>query len=1246
MSAGSAEGVFSERPRRLLGWLLVCCLVGGAATAAWALWVASSSSASHGVAAAASVNQGATPTASASAGRTVSVSWGASTLSNGVAVAGYLVKRYVSGGAVQTTLAGCSGTIAALSCVESDVPAGSWRYTVTPVIATNWQGVESAQSGVATVAAATLTLAKTLFGPPLPQGTTGSIAGFAASEGVTYRLDSATSLTGSPASVGSSGTATVSSLTIPSAADGAHTVYALGNASPFASQASVGIVIDTTAPAASAQLTPAANAAGWNTVSPVSVALSANDGSGSGVATITYTTDGTNPTTSGTAHVYSTALSISANTTIKYFATDNAGNSSGVQTQVVEIDTLAPANALALSNQSGGSLLSGGTLYYRGGAAGSLTLTNTVSDTGGSGPASSGTAALAGSSTGFSHTSSLVTTPSGGPYVSNAFSWSAGTSSSPTETVTGSDVAGNTATSVVSFVDDVVAPSGGSVDATGLVGTGSRYSQSQTVHVAFAKGSDAGSGVATSGSQLLRATATLSSAGTSDGTCGSYGSYAQVGANDPSSPVSDAVPSDNACYRYEYLVPDSVGNVAAYTSPDIKVETTTPGTLTPTAGVITPVTGAGAQFVSGSSVFYNPGLSGSFTVDSQASDTRSGVAQVAFPAVGGFAGGGNVTTPNTGTTFRTTYSWSANVATVSPGVESVTATDNATGAATNASTFSVVKDSTAPAGGSVDADGLVGAGSRYSTSTALSIVLNKGTDGGSGLAASGAELLRASATLGSGGTSDGTCGTYGAYAQVGANDPSSPKGDTVPSDHTCYRYEYLVPDNVGNLATYTSPDIKVDTTAPAAPTLGFSAFTSASATGSTVYYLPGAASGAFAVTATASDLFSGIASYAFPTLGSGWTGTPGLGVETYSYSAPNPTAPSGNQNVTATNHATVQSAAGTFTAVPDSTAPTGGTVSYTNGYVTSASISVSFTPGTDAGSGVNATSGLLQRASTTLSAGTCGSTYTTFTTIATNPTSPYADTGGTSGNCYEYRYLISDAVGNQATYTSANAVKLDTVAPTQAFSLGSPVAAYLTGTTLYYNGNGPGSFKLVDTLTDPVSGVASATFPSIATTGWTHAAETVSTPTGGPFTSSMFSWTATATNPTGFAVIGTGNAGTTGPAGLTFTSDTTAPTGGSITYAGGNYSSSGSVAISTTNGTDSLSGVNAGSGVIKRDQALVGALGVCLGFPGTYATTVTLHGGADTNLGALTCYMYEYVVSDNVGNQAIYTSPNVVMTGL
>ena len=448
-------------------------------------------------------------------------------------------------------------------------------------------------------------------------------------------------LTGSPAFVGTDGNATITSLGIPkSAGDGSHTVYALGDAAYLPSQASAGIVIDTTAPVMSAQLSPTPGAGGWNNTSPVSVALSADDGTGSGVSQFKYTTDGSDPKTSGTAQVYTGSpfnVSAQGTTTVKYFADDVAGNSSAVQTQLVKIDTTPPTNAVSLTGVSGGlyptagPLASGSTIYYRGAAAGSFTITNAVADAL-SGPASSATSSFAGGSSGWSHTPSLVTTPAGGPYVSAAFSWSPGSTSSPSETVTGRDVATNFASTTLNFTDDSTGPSGGSVDATGLGGTGGRYSTSTTLSISLAKGTDSGSGLATTGAQLLRASALLSSSnGIAAGSCGSYGGYAQVGSNDPSSPYTDNAAggiTTGHCYRYEYVVSDNVGNTTTYTSPDVMVDTTGPS-----APSLSLSSATGNTYINGTTAYINAqaGKSGSFQAHSHQHRQRLRPAQGQLP---------------------------------------------------------------------------------------------------------------------------------------------------------------------------------------------------------------------------------------------------------------------------------------------------------------------------------------------------------------------------------------------------------------------------------------------------------------------------------------------------------------------------------------------------------------------------------------------------------------------------------------
>jgi len=114
----------------------------------------------------------------------------------------------------------------------------------------------------------------------------------------------------------------------------------------------------------------------------------------------------------------------------------------------------------------------------------------------------------------------------------------------------------------------------------------------------------------------------------------------------------------------------------------------------------------------------------------------------------------------------------------------------------------------------------------------------------------------------------------------------------------------------------------------------------------------------------------------------------------------------------------------------DNTAPSGGAVTYTDGYYTTASVAVTYTNGTDTGSGMNLSSGQLQRKEASLANGTCGS-FGSFATIANDSDGSYTDTSVVTNNCYMYQYVITDNAGNTATpYASANVAKVDATAPT------------------------------------------------------------------------------------------------------------------------------------------------------------------------------------------------------------------------
>jgi hypothetical protein len=892
-----------------------------AGSGAWAYWSAGSAAGGAGAASAATVPQGATPTV-VSAGTSVTVSWAASTLSNGTAVSGYIIKRYNgSTGAVQTIGSGCTGTITALTCTETGIPNGQWKYTDTPVFATNWVGTESAKSAVA------------------------------------------------------------------------------------------------------------------------------------------YT------------------------------------------------DPTPPTNSLSLTNVTGAAVLSANTVYYVGGNAGSFTISNAVADTG-SGPASSSTAALGGTSTGWTTTPSTVSLPTGGPYVSAAFSWSAGTTSSPTEVVTGRDLANNQTLTTLTFVNDSTPP-------TGTISYADGYQAGRFVTVSFT-GADSGSGLVSA--QLQR-----SSARFVHGSCLGYSGWANLGTANPVSPYTDSNVSNSMCYVYRYVLTDLVGNTYTATSSNVAwvdyagaVRYETPGVVSQLRFGDSSVNGnaTAADSVGSNNATYhnNPtlGVTGDPLNDSDTAVTLNGTNQYiqdtsptglpiggssrsielwfkttaqthqslftygSFanneeyglwiePAGGqltgwGWGGGDDPTFTNSSSvedgkwhqvveTFNGTaitlyvdgVSLGSQTMTrntvvdsyglqigdvVEPGDQNSAGYFN--GSLDEFSVYNVAltatqvlnhyqlgentgADSSGPTGGSVVVSGLGGTGSLYSTSTTLNLTLAEGSDP-SGIAASGAYLYRATASL-----SNGTCGTFGSYSLV-ATDPSSSHSDTV-GDDACYVYRYSVPDTLGNYGTYSSGLIKVDTTAPAAPAFVFSGLNATYAAGSILYYRPTATTGSVTVTVSTTDPTSGIATWAFPTFGTNWTTSGSGAARTYSWSAT--PAGSGTETVTITNNAGLSSSA-TFTLTPDSTAPTGGSISSVDGTQTSHTTPITFSEGTDSGSGIGSVVILESKATYSTLFRTCGTQGAYNTTVVTNPTaSPYPDTALSRG-CYMFELQVTDNVGNVSTYTSSS----------------------------------------------------------------------------------------------------------------------------------------------------------------------------------------------------------------------------------
>ena len=228
------------------------------------------------------------PTVSASGG-TVTVQWTQSVLQGspvgGYSGGGYTIRRYpAAGGAAVTPNGGCaatiSGTAATLSCTDSGAPAGSWRYTIAPLLR-SWTGPESPTSASVTVAPATPALTSVAAQNPAAGQTTGGIqVGWGAATGATgynlYRrtssgaynfsapVNGAVPLTGTAYSDPGSG--------LTGATTYAYVVRATNGAeSPDSNELSATAITRPSAPA-SATATPAAGGqinVGWSGVSGV-----------------------------------------------------------------------------------------------------------------------------------------------------------------------------------------------------------------------------------------------------------------------------------------------------------------------------------------------------------------------------------------------------------------------------------------------------------------------------------------------------------------------------------------------------------------------------------------------------------------------------------------------------------------------------------------------------------------------------------------------------------------------------------------------------------------------------------------------------------------------------------------------------------------------------------------------------------------------------------------------------------------
>lgn len=278
-------------------------------------------------------------------------------------------------------------------------------------------------------------------------------------------------------------------------------------------------------------------------------------------------------------------------------------------------------------------------------------------------------------------------------------------------------------------------------------------------------------------------------------------------------------------YTVSLAARDVAGNVTTVTR-DIVVDNTGPtASLTSLAENVNPQ----YQYVTGSTVWVNANQSGSFDVNVSATDTGTGMGTVTFPDLDGAE---VVWTPGSAidaaAPYAQTYSWTSGA--TQPSAVNAVARDIA-GATTNVG-FTVRTDILPPTVASLAYTG----GATSSSSRALT--LSAGSDTGSGIGSW--QVQRRDATF-----IAGSCGAYGAFADVGAASPASPMTDTGLTTG-CHQYRLVSTDRVGNAATVTpATTVQTDVVAPAG----------------TISAAPaGPVSGTPTITGTSADAASGISS--------------------------------------------------------------------------------------------------------------------------------------------------------------------------------------------------------------------------------------------------------------------------------------------------------------------------------------------------------------------------------------------------
>jgi hypothetical protein len=286
--------------------------------------------------------------------------------------------------------------------------------------------------------------------------------------------------------------------------------------------------------------------------------------------------------------------------------------------------------------------------------------------------------------------------------------------------------------------------------------------------------------------------------------------------------------------------------------------------------------------------------------------------------------------------------------------------------------------------------------------------------------------------------------------------------------------------------------------------------------------------------------------------------------------------------------------------------------------------------------------------------GTTGGTWSNFTHANQDVTggTPHVSSSiswTSVGAGDSYVVTLYDNVGNTATSTIT--FTSDVVAPSLTVATGTTDGKeYLSGGTLFFRGNTSGSFTFSSTVSDAASGVQKTNYPGTSGGTWsnfTHANQDV---TGGsPHVSSSISWSSVGAGDS-YVVTLYDNVGNTATSTITFTSDTTGPSGSSHSSTAGattgKLEATDTITLTFDQAVDPASILSGWSGasqnmVVRLNDAVAG------GLHGNEDTvTFETTGGAAINLGTIHTNRNDYTTATRTfGAAGPSTYSTMVMSG-